>query len=326
MAAPVAAWLTLAASACLAVDIERAEVAEFVDEMVNEHDFDRGAVEALLDAAETQESILEAISRPAERVRPWHEYREIFLTEERIAAGVEFWREHEGAIERVSASTGVPAEILIGIIGVESYFGRITGRYRVLDALATLGFDYPPRSKFFRRELGEFLLLSREQSIDAEQALGSYAGAMGPPQFIPSSYRAYAVDADDDGRVDLFESWDDVIGSIANYFVAHRWQPGAPVIDRARLKRGFTLALPEKNGLSVDATVAELRSDGVQLPGDKAGELGARFVSLEGKGRNEYWVAYHNFYVITRYNRSVMYALAVWQLGNAISEAREHAR
>ena len=321
-AAVWAATIALSTSQALAIDTTREDVRAFVDEMVAEHGLDRDGVIAELDAAESQESILEAISRPAERVRPWHEYREIFLTEERIRAGLKFWAEHEDTIERVSQETGVPPEILLGIIGVESYYGRITGKYRVIDALVTLGFDYPPRSKFFRGELGEFFLLAREESIDMSEALGSYAGAMGPPQFIPSSYRAYAVDSDGDGRVNLFTSWTDVIGSIANYFIAHRWRPGAPVVDRARLSRGYSLTLPERNTLRAESTVGALRKRGVHVPSAIDGKLEAEFIRLDGKGRNEYWVGYHNFYVITRYNRSVMYALAVWQLGKEITNRR----
>lgn len=309
-----------------ALDLGTPAVSRFIEEMVAEHDFERDALERLLAEAEIQESILEAISRPAERVKPWHEYREIFVTRERIAAGVEFWREHCETIERISDETGVPPEILVGIVGVETYFGRITGSYRVLDALATLAFEYPPRSKFFRGELAEFLLLAREEGIDPTAAKGSYAGAMGPPQFIPSSYRAYAVDGSDDGQRDLFGDWNDVLASIANYFVRHGWRSGEPVASRATLGTGWNGRLPEKNRLKPGETVASLSRRGVvfdtDLPMDAPGQL----VRLDGGGGDELWVGFHNLYVITRYNRSIMYALSVWQLGQAIGQSMEAAR
>ncbi|MEM7279254.1 MAG: lytic murein transglycosylase, partial [Pseudomonadota bacterium] len=213
-------WLALVGSALAitqlhALDTDRADVQKLIGEMVTEHSFDRDSLTTTLAGAQTQQSILDAISRPAERVRQWHEYRQIFITPERIKAGVQFWNEHQETLLRISQDTGVPPEILVGIIGVETYFGRITGRYKVLDALVTLGFDYPPRSKFFRRELKEFLLLAREEELSIDETLGSYAGAMGSPQFIPSSYRAYAKDGDGNERRDLFQSWPDIIASVA---------------------------------------------------------------------------------------------------------------
>lgn len=310
-------------SAALAFDIERPEIQAFIDRMVAAHKMDRETVTGYLEQAESRQDILDAISRPAERVRPWHEYRAIFLTEKRIEAGAEFWKEHEAAITEISRETGVPGEIIVGIIGVETFYGRITGRYKVLDALSTLGFDYPPRSKFFSRELEEFLLLANEQQLDINETLGSYAGAMGAPQFIPSSYRAYARDGDGDNRVDLFSSWPDVMASVANYFVAHRWRAGQPVVSRSYLNEGFSVTLPERNRLKINSTAGELRDTGVRINAAVGADEGSTFIILEGEKRNEYWTGFHNFYVITRYNRSVMYALAVWQLGEAIAERRE---
>jgi membrane-bound lytic murein transglycosylase B len=221
-------------------------------------------------------------------------------------------------LQRISDDTGVSPEILVGIIGVETYFGRRTGDYRVLDALATLAFDYPPRASFFRRELEEYFLLVREEGIDATQATGSYAGAMGAPQFMPSSFRAYAVDTSNDGQRDIWSNWQDVIGSVANYFVAHGWEPGTPIVAQASLGTQWQGDPPE-NSLTPQDTVESLSARGVlfstKLPGDCAGQL----LTLEGKDGNEYWVGFHNFFVITRYNRSVMYALAVHQLGREIA-------
>jgi len=303
-----------------AIDLDEPDVVAFIDAMVARHDFDRAQLRDALGAAEVQQSILDAIAKPAEKTKTWAEYRAIFLTPERIGAGARFWAEHREALEAVSQVSGVPIEMLVGIIGVETYFGRITGRYRVLDALTTLAFFYPPRSKFFRRELEEYLLLVREEGMSATDATGSYAGAMGRPQFMPSSYRAYAVDSTGDGRRDIWNDWTDVAGSIANYFVEHGWRSGEEVVARASLGGGWKGPPPEPaNTLKPDDTVASLSRKGVlfvtDLPADSQGEL----LAYEGPEGPEYWVGFHNFFVITRYNRSVMYALAVHQLGQEIA-------
>ena len=224
-------------------------------------------------------------------------------------------------LERIRKETGVPVEMIVGIIGVETYFGRITGKDRVLDALVTLAFDYPRRAKFFRSELEHFLVLAREEGLDPTEPLGSYAGAMGRPQFMPSSFRAYAVDATGDGKRDIWNNWADVAGSVANYFVEHGWQPGEEVAARATLGPAWDGPAPEpKNILSAGETVASLSSKGVMfatdLPLDSDGEL----LAFAGESGPEFWVGFHNFFVITRYNRSTMYALAAWQLGRAISD------
>ena len=226
MNARLFAWAALSLclnGVALAIDVDRPDVSAFVAEMVKEHDFDRDALRDTLGKAEVKNGILDAISRPAEKTLTWGEYRDIFLTRERVAAGAAFWREHVDTLKTISKQTGVPCEILVGIIGVETYFGRITGNHRVLDALVTLAFDYPPRSKFFRNELKEFLLLVREEGMEATDATGSYAGAMGRPQFMPSSYRAYAVDSTGDGKRDIWNDWADVEGNIriGKYNIIH---------------------------------------------------------------------------------------------------------
>jgi membrane-bound lytic murein transglycosylase B len=315
-----AALLLLSVATAQAVDLEQPEVQSFIDAMVDEHDFDREELRDVLGAAEVKQSILDAIARPAEKTKTWAEYREHFLTSERIDAGTAFWIENRDTLESVSNDTGVPVEILVGIIGVETYYGRITGSFRVLDALATLAFSYPPRAKFFRRELEEYLLLIREEGMQATDATGSYAGAMGRPQFMPSSYRAYAVDSTGDGKRDIWENWTDVAGSIANYFLEHGWQPGEEVTARASLGGAWRGPKPEPaNTLKASETVASLSRQGVMfvtdLPGDSKGEL----LTFEGDDGAEHWVGFHNFFVITRYNRSVKYALAVHQLGQEIA-------
>jgi len=301
-----------------AIDVERADVQKFIDAMVEKHDYDRDQLSGVLKKAESQEAILTAISRPAEKTLTWHEYRAIFLTDERIDAGVKFWREHKEDLHRISEDTGVSCEILVGIIGVETYFGRITGKYRVLDALSTLAFDYPPRSKFFTSELEQFLLLVREEGMEATDATGSYAGAMGAPQFMPSSFRAYAVDSNDDGKRDIWSDWQDVIGSVANYFVEHGWERETSVVAQASLGSEWQGELPQ-NTLSPTETVDSLKVQGVMFTASLPGDHKSQLLTLDGEDGDEYWVGFHNFFVITRYNRSVMYALAVHQLGQEIA-------
>ena len=313
-----AASALLLPAAAPAFDADRADVEAFISELSATHDFDADYVRSVLAGTRSQQSILDAISRPAERVRPWHEYREIFLTPARISGGVRFKQEHAERLARISGETGVPAEVITAIIGVETSYGTRTGTHRVVEALATLAFDYPPRSAFFRSELMHLFQLSREEDLPLTELKGSYAGAMGAPQFIASSYRAYAVDGDGDGRRDLFNSWDDIIASVANYFVAHRWKAGEPVVAPAEL--GNAAARPEgPNGLAMEDTVGGLTAREVSFGTTLATSAPAQLIRLDGKAGDEYWVGFHNFYVITRYNRSVMYALAVAELAEAIA-------
>ncbi len=315
----LAGALLIATHAAHAIDLDQPDVRSFIDQMVSEHDFDRDALEATLREAEVKDSILEAIARPAEKTLTWGEYREIFITPERIAAGATFWRENRAMLEDIAASTGVPEEIIVGIIGVETYYGRITGNYRVLDALSTLAFHYPPRAPFFRGELEAYLLLVREEGMDAGDATGSYAGAMGRPQFMPSSYRAYAVDSTGDGRRDIWNNWTDVAGSIANYFNAHGWRPGEAVTAQASLGSAYSGGTDPENVLTPRDTIESLSSNGVMFMTDLPGESKGQLLHYEGEAGLEHWVGFHNFFVITRYNRSVMYALAVHQLGREIA-------
>lgn len=310
--------LFIGGPAAEALDVDDPDVKSFIDLMVSEHDYDRDTLENVLSEAKVQDSILEAIARPAESTKEWYEYRDIFITDERVKAGAAFWREHDAELQRISEQTGVSAEILVGIIGVETYFGRITGNYRVLDALATLAFEYPPRSEFFRSELEHFLLLVREEDMDATDATGSYAGAMGRPQFMPSSYRAYAVDSSDDGKRDIWSDWSDVMGSIANYFVRHGWRPNNQVVAQAILGNQWRGDPPE-NSLTPNETVTSLSHQGVLFATDLPGDDKSQLLTLKGDDGEEHWVGFHNFFVITRYNRSVMYALAVLQLGQEIA-------
>jgi membrane-bound lytic murein transglycosylase B len=301
------------------VDLTKANVIAFIDEMVKEHEFDRDALSAVLAQAAIKQNIIKKISTPAERTLTWGEYRKIFITKERINAGVTFWNENKDMLERITLETGVPVEMIVGIIGVETYFGRITGKDRVIDALATLAFEYPPRSKFFRSELKNFLILAREEELDPTEPMGSYAGAMGRPQFMPSSFRAYAVDSTGDGKRDIWNNWADVSGSIANYFLAHRWRSQEEVAAQATLGGSWSGEVPKpKNTMKVSDTVESLSKKGVLFATDLCADSEAELLTYEGDDGTEHWVGFHNFFVITKYNRSVMYALAVHQLGQQI--------
>lgn len=294
----------------------------FIDSMVAEHQFERPALEQLFAEAEYKQSIIDAMTRPAERVKVWKDYRKIFVTEKRIRQGVEFWHEHRATLTRAEKDYGVDPAIIVAILGVETYYGRLAGNYRVLDALSTLAFDYPPRSKFFTGELKHFLLLSREQNKQANQLKGSYAGAMGYGQFIPSSYRSYAVDYTGDDFADIWDNPIDAIGSVANYFARHGWQSGQPVVVRARVSNAY-----EDGQLNdvhkPELSLAEWRARGFTPASNPASgtwdeTLKAFPMKLEGKRGAEFWLALDNFYVITRYNHSHRYAMAVYQLSEEI--------
>ena len=225
----------------------RTQLARFAAQVARRDGLKRRQVLKVLLHARAQPKIIDDMSRPAERVLQWWQYRQIFLTEKRIAAGVEFWQEHRDSLERVSAEQGVPAQYIVAILGAETYYGRITGSYRVLDALATLAFDYPPRARYFRSELEQFLVLTHRERIDPLSAKGSYAGAMGPLQFMPSAYLRYGVDGDDDGQRDLFDDWDDIFASVANYLHECGWQAGRPGRGRCQDRsRGHFPDRPEQ--------------------------------------------------------------------------------
>jgi membrane-bound lytic murein transglycosylase B len=300
---------------------QRPEVRAYVAEVAAEHGFAVAELTELFAQAEMKQGIIDSISRPAERVLKWHEYREIFLREPRISQGVEFWNEHEAVLEEAERVYGVAPEYVVAILGVETRYGRVMGNHRVLDALATLAFDYPPRSAFFRRELTQFLLLAREEGRNPLELMGSYAGAMGYGQFIPSSYRAYAVDFTGDGLRDIWSNSHDAVGSIANYFKRHGWRAGAPVALPVQVTRNVESVLATQ-ALELKHTVADLARQGVAVDGLAPDQPAALF-HMDGTEGDEYWLGLNNFYVITRYNRSRLYALAVHQLSQAIKDARQ---
>ncbi|WP_375538033.1 lytic murein transglycosylase B [Aquipseudomonas alcaligenes] len=298
-----------------------AKVAEFVGEMTRDHGFAAEQLTALFDQVERKQAILDAISRPAEKVKPWKEYRPIFITEARISKGVDFWNQHAEALARAEREYGVPAEVIVSIIGVETFYGGNTGSWRVLDALSTLCFDYPPRAEFFCQQLREFLILAREQQVEPLSLKGSYAGAMGLPQFMPSSFRAYAVDFDGDGHIDIWTNPVDAIGSVASYFKRHGWVTGEPVVSRAQVKgeqadSGLTV------GLDPVKKVGELRALGWTSGDVLRDDIPVTAFRFDGAEGQEYWMGLPNFYVITRYNRSAMYAMAVHQLSGELLAKR----
>lgn len=289
----------------------------FVRKLADDSSLDVEYVRHAIASAEYQQSIIDAITRPAE-AKPWHEYRKIFVRDTRIDGGVEFWRANRALIERVAAEFQVPANVILAIVGVETNYGLNTGSYRVLDALVTLGFYYPKRSEFFSRELAEYFHLSREESLPLDEIKGSYAGAMGLGQFIPSSYRAYAVDFDQSGSRDLWRSLPDALGSVANYLKVHGWNDQLPtVLPVTTVPDGLDESFKPKP----QHTLGQLQDMGIEFdPAGLAPETPATLIELEGTDGPEYWIGLNNFYVITRYNRSPLYAMAVTQLGDEIGE------
>ncbi|MGH8508711.1 MAG: lytic murein transglycosylase B [Gammaproteobacteria bacterium] len=297
-------------------ELDRTAVKAFIDEMVERHAFARGDLDALFREVRLEPVVLAAIAKPAES-KPWYQYRTNFVTPERTEAGIDFWVRNRAALERAERAFGVPPHIIAGIIGVETYYGKNTGSYVVVDALSTLAFHFPPRAAFFRSELESFLLFTRDHGMDAASIKGSYAGAMGIPQFIPSSYRRYAVDFDHDGRADIWENSADAIASVGNYLKAHGWEAGKPIAVPARVTgRRYDPYL--YRGGEPSASLKTMREAGIapeKLIGD---HLLGFLVALETDVGREFWLALKNFFVITRYNHSALYAMAVFQLAEGV--------
>ena len=296
---------------------QEAKKSLLIDELIQEHGFDEQYVLNIFENMKFLPELIESISRPAERTKTWPEYRKIFVTNKRIAAGVLFAKQHEEIINRVASEMGVPKKILLGILGVETSFGRIQGNYKVVDSLYTLATGYPPRSKFFRSELINLFYLCREEGFSILDIKGSYAGAMGAPQFISSSYRNYAVDGNADGKVDLFNSWDDVLMSIGNYLKENRWEASRPIYSRYPANE-LNLSKLSSKTIRPTSTIQDLIDEGIRIDGFEKDDI-AQLIRLDGfDNRDDFYIGHHNFYVITTYNRNVMYALVVIQLGEAI--------
>ena len=306
--------------------VQRPEVQAYIDELVQTHQFSRKALEGVFSRAKRQDRIIELMSRPAERRLVWHEYRKILVDEPRISQGVKFWRENRAALERAEITYGVPPEIIVAIIGVETRYGRVTGNFGVVDALSTLAFDYPPRAKFFRGQLTQHFLLSREEGKDPLSMKGSYAGAMGYGQFIPSSYRSYAVDFDGDGVRDIWSNKIDAIGSVANYFAQNGWSGRRDVVERVSVAAETEELKSLANGaLKPTRTVGEWRDLGVLVSAEQPASRVATLMRMQQPRSAEYWLGFEDFYAITRYNHSRLYAMAVYQLSQAIVERRENS-
>ncbi len=304
---------------CTAHAADLPGIPAFIDEMVATHQFKREELQRAFSVAEYRADVIESISRPA-TLKPWVEYRPNFINPQRIQSGVRFWQKHAAALKRAEREYGVPQEIILGVIGVETLYGRNAGRYRVLDALTTLAFDYPRRADFFRDELVQYLLLAREQEFDLLAVQGSYAGALGIPQFMPSSYRRHAVDFNGNGRIDLLLEPEDAIGSVANYLKQYGWQSGEPVALQSKVqdeqRLGAIVGDARPYAAWRDAGVKPLKNGFGDLP---PGSL-LDFTVESGK---EYWLVFNNFNVIMRYNNSNYYAMSVYQLGEAIRRARQ---
>ena len=300
----------------------REDVRHFVSEMAGRHGFSRRELTALFRQARFQPAIIRAMTVPAEStLRSWQDYRALFVNSQRIDEGVSFSARHAATLERAAHEFGLPADIVVAIIGIETVYGRNMGKYRVIDALATLAFDFPRRAGYFRGELESFLLFARDAGIDLLATRGSYAGAIGIPQFMPGSYRRFALDYDHDGQRDLSGSAADAIGSVANFLKEHGWETGAPAALPARVAGDAYRKLLDA-GIKPQVRQAELGLFGVSgaesLPPDTLCAL----IELETPGQDsEYWIGLNNFYVITRYNRSSFYASAVLELARAIAQA-----
>jgi membrane-bound lytic murein transglycosylase B len=302
------------------LDTHRPDVKSFIALMAEKDSFSKHSLRKILSKAEIQPAIIEAMDRPAEKAKLWYEYRELFLTDRRIREGTDFWIAHRQDLDEASVRSGVPPEYLAAILGIETYYGRLTGSYRVLDALTTLAFDYPARAGFFRDELEQFLLLTRESGLDPLAVKGSYAGAMGAPQFMPSNYRRYAVDASADGHINLWTNWPDVCASVGNYLKEHGWNFGEPVLDdavvdpdKAQDLDGRTLALAD--------TLGTLKLRGVNVDRTLPAETPVMLIAADEADGVHWRVGYANFYAITRYNHSALYAMAVVDLAAALKQS-----
>ncbi len=306
---------------------KREDVHDFIRQMAERHGFVEQELKFLFARARREPAILAAIAPPKTApMRSWQTYRSRFINEARAAEGAEFWRRHAAALERAAQEHGVPEEIIVAIIGVETVYGRQMGSWRVIDALSTLAFDYPPRAEFFRSELEQYLLYARESGTDVFSVRGSYAGAIGIPQFMPGSYRRFAVDFDGDGAIDLRGNPTDAIGSVANFLVKHGWKRGERVHLPARVIGGNAGEAHRElvaAGIEPKTALSEMKRYGVETRTDLALETPVALIELESPGAaTEYRLGLRNFYVLTRYNRSVLYASAVYDLAQEIKSKR----
>ncbi|HKI73937.1 MAG TPA: lytic murein transglycosylase B [Pseudomonadales bacterium] len=297
---------------------KRKEVQDFIESLCKSDGFDKTELTRLFSRVKYQQQVVDAISRPAEKVLKWDDYQDIFLTRKRIAAGQKFLLNNRDALVKAKNEYGVPPSVVASIIGVETMYGRYRGSYRVIDSLSTLAFDYPPRAQFFRSQLRQFLLLAREEHRSPTEPLGSYAGAMGYGQFTPSSFREYAVDFDGDGERDIWNDRADAIGSVANYLARHGWREGQPITMRVEPSAQSGAIFTD--AIRPSMTLGQLKSEGIATDVSMKDDTRVAPILFEGKDGPEYWLGLHNFYVITRYNHSKLYAMAVFQLSKRLED------
>lgn len=322
LAALLAGCLLTRINTCIAIENTPLQH-DFINKMIKKHQFEARKLNALFKSAKLRKDILQVIAKPAETQIPWHQYQKLFVTEQRIAAGVKFWQENQQNLTNIAQKYGVPAQIIVAILGVETFYGQDTGRYRVIDALATLGLFHPNRSAFFLTELENFLLLCREENLNPLLPRGSYAGAMGMAQFMPSSVRSYAVDYDQNKHRDIWHNRVDVMASVGHYLVQYGWKPGQTIAYPVTAKGDkYQQALLSKD-LAPDFTLAQLQDLGIILPANQDLKLQAKLLRFEQEQATSLWLGLNNFYAITRYNHSAFYAMAVYQLSAAILAKKE---
>jgi len=318
-------FITLAFSPMSNADenfVKRSDVQTFIQKMVKKYKFDEKTLDNLFAEAKIYPQVIQQVTRPLEK-QPWDIYQMLFVNEWRIQHGVDFWIKYADAFHRAESQFGIPPGIIIATIGIETKYGQKTGDYRVFDSLTNLAFNHTTRADFFRKELEQFLLLTRDEGLDPLKVMGSYAGAIGQPQFMPSSYRYYAVNFSQSGKTDLMNNEIDVIGSIANYYKKHGWHVNEPVaIQAVATGSRFDYLTPDEKNASF--TIAELANYGI-LPKENvkaAQNLKVKVIVLENRYSKEYWLVFHNFGVIKRYNTNNQYAMAVYQLSNYITEVK----
>ena len=298
-------------------------IKNFYQQMQNDHNFTQAELDAWFKGVERNQKIIDNMNRPAEKVLTWQEYRNIFMKKDRIEQGTIFWQKHAETLAKAEQEFKVPASLIVGLIGVETRYGRIMGSHDIFRSLYTFAFHYPRRAKFFTKELASFLVLARDQGWQVGEMKGSYAGAMGYGQFMPSSYQMYAVDFDGDGKIQLVDNVKDAIGSVANYIKRHRWQPDGPTVMSVTVKSPEVEKLLTK-GMKPNRTLAELSAAGVNVPTDMAGDTKVSFFKLD-QGEQQYWIGFQNFYVVSRYNPRVFYTKAVLELADAIDMSHQAA-
>lgn len=299
--------------------IDNPKVKLFIQHMVTQHQFKEPELISLFKSVKIRPKVIHHVKFPTE-LNPWYNYRQMYLTKDRIDQGVKFWNKYQAALTKAEDTFGVPASIIVATIGIESEYGKNTGKYPVIDALVNLAFGNTRRSAYFRQELEEFLILTREQHLNPLKVMGSYAGAIGQPQFMPSSYRYYAVNFSGNGSIDLSNDEVDVIGSVANFYKLHGWKEGQPVAIPDTSHVGFFDRIFGRKKTTI--TFADLQKAGFVRNAEAIRQLPWARMELKGKNENEYWMTFHNFYVIERYNPSDVYAMAVYQLSYYITVSR----